>query len=163
LLARRALPVLRVRSHRRLQPVRAPSGERHHLAGVERGDGRVRARGVARRRAGRLRRLRRRGLPPGSDGCRAVALRAGAGAAGRTFASGRADATGFFARYSYNRLWNSLYLDFSRNLYPRGGLRVNGKNRSYDEEALTASAGTTLPLLRDVVRSATLSFSYSFT
>ncbi len=82
---------------------------------------------------------------------------------GLTINSGRADATGFFARYTYGRLWNSLYLDISRSLYPRGGLIVNGQNRAYDEEALAATAGTDLPVLRDAARSATLSFSYGLT
>ncbi len=76
--------------------------------------------------------------------------------------SGRADATGVFGRYTYNRLWNSLYIDFSRQMYPRGGLRVNGLPATYDEEAITSAMGTSLPILRDVARSATLSFSYSF-
>lgn len=82
---------------------------------------------------------------------------------GLTIHSGRADATGVFARYTYGRLWNSLYLDFSRQLYPRGGIRINGLSATYDEESIAASAGTSLPILRDVARSATLSFSYSFT
>ena len=82
---------------------------------------------------------------------------------GLTINSGRADATGFFARYTYGRLWNSLYLDISRSLYPRGGLIVNGQNRAYDEEALAATAGSDLPVLRDAARSATLSFSYGLT
>jgi hypothetical protein len=82
---------------------------------------------------------------------------------GLTLNSGRADATGFFARYTYARLWMPLYLDFSRSLYPRGGIMVNGQNKSYDEESLTTSVGTDLPVLRDVIRSATLSLSYGLT
>ncbi len=81
---------------------------------------------------------------------------------GVSLSSGRADATGVFGRYTYNRLWNSLYVDFSRQLYPRGGLRLNGLPATYDEEAITGALGTSLPILRDVVRTATLSFSYSF-
>jgi hypothetical protein len=84
-------------------------------------------------------------------------------AMGLTLNSGRADATGFFARYTYGRLWNSLYLDFSRSLYPRGGLMINGQNKTYDEESLSTSIGTDLPVLRDVARSATLSFAYGLT
>jgi outer membrane protein assembly factor BamA len=72
------------------------------------------------------------------------------------------DATGIFLRYSYGRLWNSLYLDLSRSVFPRVGGRVNGVNRAYDEETLSATLGTALPILRDVARTATLSFSYSF-
>jgi outer membrane protein assembly factor BamA len=82
---------------------------------------------------------------------------------GLTLNSGRADATGFFARYTYGRLWNSLYLDFSRSLYPRGGLIQNGQSRTYDEEALSSTIGTDLPVLRDAARSATLSASYNLT
>jgi hypothetical protein len=81
---------------------------------------------------------------------------------GLTVNSGRADATGVFGRYTYGRLWNSLYIDFSRQLYPRGGLRLNGLSATYDEESITGALGTSLPILRDVARSATLSFSYSF-
>lgn len=84
-------------------------------------------------------------------------------AMGLTLNSGRADATGFFARYTYGRLWNTLYVDFSRSLYPRGGLIVNGQNRSYDEESLATTIGSDLPVLRDAARSATLSFSYGVT
>jgi Tol biopolymer transport system component len=83
--------------------------------------------------------------------------------AGLTLQTDRADATGFFARYTYSRLWNPLYLDFSRSLTPRGGLRYNGQNRTYDEQALTVAVGTDLPLLRDVARSLGLSASYNFT
>lgn len=82
--------------------------------------------------------------------------------AGLTLNSARADTTGFFARYSYGRLWNSLYLDVARSVYPRGGLRQNGQSKSYDEETLSVSAGTDLPILRDAARSATLSLNYSF-
>lgn len=82
---------------------------------------------------------------------------------GLTLQSSRADATGVFARYSYRRLWNGINLDVSRSLYPRGGLRLNGRNRSYDEEAWSTGLSTDLPLLRDVARSATLWFAYNFT
>ncbi len=81
---------------------------------------------------------------------------------GLTFQSGRADATGFSAHYTYARLWNSLSLDVARALAPRGGLRIDGVNRTYDEEDWSAAISTSLPVLRDVVRSATLSFAYRF-
>ena len=84
-------------------------------------------------------------------------------AMGLTINSGRADATGFFAHYTYGQLWNSLYVDVARSLYPRGGLVVNGKNTSYDEESLSVAVGTDLPILRDAARSATLSASYGLT
>ena len=74
--------------------------------------------------------------------------------------SGRAaDATGVSALHLQPPR-NSLYIDFSRQMYPRGGIRVNGLP-TYDEEAITGAMGTSLPILRDVARSATLSFSYS--
>lgn len=82
--------------------------------------------------------------------------------AGLTFYSGRADATGFFASYSYTRLWNSLSISASRSLYPRG-IRVNGQSKSYDEESWTGSVSTSLPVLRDVVRAASVGLSYNFT
>lgn len=82
--------------------------------------------------------------------------------AGLTINSERADATGFFARYIYGRLWNTLYLDVARSMYPRGGLRINGQNRAYDEETWSFGAGTDLPLLRDAARTATMSVSYNF-
>lgn len=81
---------------------------------------------------------------------------------GITLQSRRLDATGFVARYSYRRLWNGLNLDVSRSLYPRSGLRLNGINRSYDEEAWRTGVSTDLPLLRDVARSATMYFAYQF-
>ena len=67
------------------------------------------------------------------------------------------------AQYSYKRLWNGLNLNASRSLYPRYGLRLNGKNRTYDEESWQTGISTDLPLLRDVARSATLWFAYNFT
>lgn len=81
---------------------------------------------------------------------------------GLTLNSGRIDATGFFAQYTYGRLWNSLYINVARSLYPRGGLKVNGQDRTYDEESLSTTVGTSLPVLRDAARSATFSASYSF-
>ena len=82
---------------------------------------------------------------------------------GLTIQSARADATGVVAQYSYKRLWNGLNLNASRSLYPRYGLRLNGKNRTYDEESWQTGISTDLPLLRDVARSATLWFAYNFT
>ncbi len=81
---------------------------------------------------------------------------------GITIQSKRADATGVIARYSYKRLWNGINLDVSRSLYPRYGLRLNGKNLTYDEEAWQAGVSTDLPLLRDVARSATMWIAYNF-
>ncbi len=82
---------------------------------------------------------------------------------GITLQSGRADATGVVARYSYRRLWNGINLDVSRSLYPRNGLRLNGRNRAYDEESWQTGLSTDLPLLRDVARSATMYLAYNFT
>jgi hypothetical protein len=82
--------------------------------------------------------------------------------AGLTLHSDRPDATGFFSRYTYGRLWNSLYLDVARSMYPRGGLRLNGQNRAYDEETWSVGVGTDLPILRDAARTATMSIAYSF-
>jgi len=82
---------------------------------------------------------------------------------GLTIQSGRADATGVLARYSYKRLWNGINIDFSRSLYPRYGLRIGGKNQTYDEEAWQTGISTDLPLLRDVARSATMYLAYNFT
>jgi outer membrane protein assembly factor BamA len=50
----------------------------------------------------------------------------------------------------------------ARSLYPRAGIQVNGRDSAYDEESISAALGTSLPVLRDVARSATLSVSYSF-
>lgn len=82
---------------------------------------------------------------------------------GVTFQANRLDATGFVARYTYGRLWNPINLDVSRSLSLRSGLRLNGKNRSYDEETWQGALSTSLPILRDVMRAATLSFAYNFT
>ena len=77
--------------------------------------------------------------------------------------SGRADATGVFGATPTTACGTSLYIDFHGRCIPRGGIRVNGGlPATYDEEAITGAMGTSLPILRDVARSATLSFSYSF-
>jgi len=81
---------------------------------------------------------------------------------GLTLSSGRADATSFSARYTYGRLWNSLSLDLARGLSPRGGLVVDGHGRAYDEESISTAVSTSLPVLRDAARSATVSLSYRF-
>lgn len=81
---------------------------------------------------------------------------------GLTLNSSRADATSFSARYAYSRLWPSLAIDFARSLSPRGGLFVDGRERTYDEETWSTGLTTTLPILRDVQRSASLSFTYRF-
>lgn len=81
---------------------------------------------------------------------------------GVTFNSGRADVTSFSAHYGYGRLWNNLSLDFARGVSPRGGLRINGKDQRYDEETWSGALSTSLPVLRDVARSATLNLAYRF-
>lgn len=81
---------------------------------------------------------------------------------GLSITPARMDAVSVVARYAYRRLWNGLYLDVSRNLYPRGGIRVNGQPKTYDEEAISFSASTDMPILRDVARSATLTAAYTF-
>ena len=46
---------------------------------------------------------------------------------------------------------------------PAYGLRIGGKNQTYDEEAWQTGISTDLPLLRDVARSATMYLAYNFT
>src|SRR5262249_4019361 len=81
---------------------------------------------------------------------------------GLTFNSDRADATSASVHYAYGRLWPSFTIDLARALSPRSGLKINGRDTPYDEEDWSGAIGTSLPVLRDVARSATLSFSYRF-
>lgn len=74
----------------------------------------------------------------------------------------RADAISVAASYSYTRLFPTFTLSASRNLTRHGGFYIDGVNTAYDEDDYSASAGVSLPLLRRIDRSATLSFNYNF-
>lgn len=78
------------------------------------------------------------------------------------FNFGRADAVSFSAGYSYRRYFPTFSLSASRNLTRRGGLYIDGVNHSYVEDDYSASAGVSLPVLRRIDQSATLSFNYNF-
>jgi hypothetical protein len=67
------------------------------------------------------------------------------------------------ADYNYFRLWPGLGLHLGRAVYPRGGLFIDGKNNAYLEEALTASAHASLPIVSRIDRALSLSFGYGFT
>jgi Tol biopolymer transport system component len=77
--------------------------------------------------------------------------------------TGRADDFHFSAGYAYYGLWPSLSLGVGRSLGPRGGQFVNGEARALDEEDWSAGASVGLPILRTLVSSSDLAFSYSVT
>ncbi|MBW2731555.1 MAG: PD40 domain-containing protein [Deltaproteobacteria bacterium] len=54
----------------------------------------------------------------------------------------------YLASYNYNRFWPGLHLDAGRTLGPRGGLMVDGDQRSYVEENFGFGASLSLPVLR---------------
>ncbi len=49
-------------------------------------------------------------------------------------------------RYSYNRLWPGLSASLSRGANRRGGFIIDGINRRYTEEQISASVAATLPI-----------------
>jgi len=77
------------------------------------------------------------------------------------FSTGRADAVSAALNYSYTGIWPSLTMGAARSLGRRGGLRVNGVEIGYDEEAWSTGTSVGLPILRRRAQSADLGVSYS--
>jgi len=76
------------------------------------------------------------------------------------FGTGRSDDVNFSANYSYYGLWPNLYVGAGRSLGHRGGLVINGQDIGFDQEDWTFGAGIQLPILRHLIESSDLSFSY---
>jgi hypothetical protein len=76
--------------------------------------------------------------------------------------TGRADDVQFAANYSYSGLWPSMNLGVSHALERRGGLVINGKDVGWDADIWSAGTSIDLPILRHIVASSDLSFSYDY-
>lgn len=78
------------------------------------------------------------------------------------FNFGRADAISAIATYTYTRLFPSFSFSASRNLTRRGGLEIDGLERSFVEDDYSASATMSLPIVRHLDQSSDLSVGYNF-
>jgi hypothetical protein len=76
--------------------------------------------------------------------------------------TGRSDDVQFSANYSYNGLWPSLNMGVSRALERRGGLVINGKDLGWDADVWSAGTSVDLPIIRHLVASSDLVFSYNY-
>jgi hypothetical protein len=79
------------------------------------------------------------------------------------FGTGRADDVQFAGQYAYYGLWPSMNVGVSHSLLRKGGLVINGKDIGYDEDDWSVGTGISLPILRRLVESSDLFFSYSLT
>lgn len=78
------------------------------------------------------------------------------------FGTGRSDDVQFSANYSYSRLWPSLNMGVSHSLERRGGQILNGTDVGWDADLWSAGTSIDLPILRHIVSSSDLIFSYNF-
>ncbi len=78
------------------------------------------------------------------------------------FGTGRSDDVQFSANYSYGGLWPSLNMGISHALQPRGGLIINGTDIGWDADIWSAGTSIDLPILRHIVASSDLVFSYDY-
>ncbi|HXU68121.1 MAG TPA: DPP IV N-terminal domain-containing protein [Polyangia bacterium] len=78
------------------------------------------------------------------------------------FGTGRADDVQFAANYSYGGLWPSLNMGVSHALERRGGLVINGQELGWDADLWSAGTSVDLPILRHIVDSSDLVFSYDY-
>lgn len=63
-------------------------------------------------------------------------------------------------RYSYRRPWAPFGISATRTVTNRGGYQVDGESMRYDEEALRATIGFDMPLMRSPDATSTLAFDY---
>jgi hypothetical protein len=78
------------------------------------------------------------------------------------FGTGRADDVQFAANYSYSGLWPYLNMGVSHALERRGGLLLNGVDIGWDADIWSAGTSVDLPILRHIVDSSDLIFSYNY-
>lgn len=77
------------------------------------------------------------------------------------FGTGRADDVNFAFNYSYAGLWPSFSIGVSHALTRKGGLIIDGHDIGYDESSWSLGTSIGLPLLRHLIESSDLTFSYS--
>lgn len=78
------------------------------------------------------------------------------------FGTGRVDDIAFSGNYSYRRYWTEFNVGVGRSLSRRGGFVIDGTDRGYDEESVSAGISLGLPLVRKAVEAFSLYASYSF-
>jgi hypothetical protein len=78
------------------------------------------------------------------------------------FGTGRADDVEFAANYGYSGLWPSLNAGAAHSLERRGGLVLNGTDIGWDADIWSFGTSIDLPLLRHIVDSSDLVFSYDY-
>jgi Tol biopolymer transport system component len=71
------------------------------------------------------------------------------------------DTVALSGSYVYWRLWPQLSVSGSRFVGQRGGFVLDGRNRAYTEESLSATAAVQFPILRRTGLSSDLSIAYS--
>jgi hypothetical protein len=78
------------------------------------------------------------------------------------FGTGRSDDVQFSANYAYSGLWPSLNMGIAHALTRRGGLVINGEDIGWDADVWSAGTSIDLPILRHIIQSADLVFSYDY-
>lgn len=78
------------------------------------------------------------------------------------FGTGRSDDVQFAANYTYGGVWPAMDLGVSRALEHRGGLILNGEDIGFDAEIWSAGTSIDLPIVRRIVESSDLVFSYNW-
>ncbi|HWE31675.1 MAG TPA: DPP IV N-terminal domain-containing protein, partial [Polyangia bacterium] len=78
------------------------------------------------------------------------------------FGTGRSDDVQFSGNYSYNGLWPSLNMGVAHSLERRGGLILNGTDIGWDADLWSFGTSIDLPILRHIVDSSDLVFSYDY-
>ncbi len=64
--------------------------------------------------------------------------------------------------YAFNYFWPTLRIGANRSANQRGGYRIDGLNTRFVEEAISLTAGVSLPVIRDPGVNSSLSFDYDF-